>query len=194
MTRLATLPPGYVLEGDRARRVSVFPTSQEGQKIDMPPRDYLADLMASAAFKGRLGPEEEVSLWCAVELRRRTVARQLDAVWSMIPAENRQGGRLGAMHQARLLALGVVPGVCDFGFWWRDGSGLIELKVEPRQTSLVKVGAKLSARVPKKTGLRRNQPLFERWCEERGVRHAVARRWGEMEAVLQAWGRLSDGP
>jgi len=146
--------------------------------------------MACPSFKGRLSPEDEVSFWCASELRRLTRSRELRCVWSMVPGEQRQGGRLGPMHQARVQALGYVPGCPDFLFAWGTGGGGIELKIEAAQGSMVPVGGKLAVRKGRRTYQGDGQRDFERWCAEQGVKYAVARRWGEMRETLMEWGRL----
>lgn len=179
--------PGLRVADDPFRRPKAAADTVECSPVE---RDYLIDLMMCPSFKGRLEPEEEVSLWCASGLRQLTRERRLRAVWCCVPGEQKQGGRLGAMHQARVVALGFVPGTSDFLFLWDTGAGGIELKVEEPQASLLAPGGKPGLRKGRRTYQRPRQKDFQRWCEEQGVKYAVCRRWGEMRAVLEDWGRV----
>lgn len=199
---LRLLPPGYEMRGpDRASRRCSPLALDEG---DARPAgtaegdgDPLLRLMACPSFVGRLSPEDEVSYWCASELRRLTRARELRCVWSMVPGEQRQGGRLGPMHQAHVQALGYVPGCSDFVFLGRSGSGAIEIKVEDAQGTLLPCkrpsvpgsgdARVLAARKGRRTYQSERQRWFQWWCEELGIKHAVARRWGEMRSTLEDW-------
>jgi hypothetical protein len=184
---LRSLPPGYLLGADGVAR---NPDHRPSPGPERPFADHVSRLMACPSFAGRLSPEEEVSLWCASQLRGLTRRGLLRCAWTMVPGENKQGGRLGMMHQARQVALGYVPGCPDFLFLWGSGSGGIELKVDDPQGRLLPTAGGLAPRKGRRTYQRERQVDFQNWCVDRGVRYEVARRWGEMEAVLVGWGLL----
>jgi hypothetical protein len=98
----------------------------------------------------------------------RLLGSRLDAVWFAVP----NGGARSKIEAAIFQGLGVVAGVPDLVFLWRDGCGGIELKRE---------GGRLSE----------SQREFRARCREKGIRYEVARSPAEVLEVLGEWGRIS---
>jgi hypothetical protein len=154
------------------------------------PGNGLHELMACPSYQGTLQPEESLSVAVASELRRLTHQGGLRAVWSRLPLEHPEGGRYGMLAQVKRTAMGAVPGAPDFWFCWQQGAGLIELKTEASQGSLLAPSGKAGLRKGKRTYLRGRQRLFQAWAEMFHVKHAVCRSVGEVVAVLKQWGVL----
>jgi hypothetical protein len=154
--------------------------------------EQLHELMGCPSFKGKLEREEELSCWVAAELRRLTRARKLRCAWSRVPAEHKAGGQIGMLAQAKVTAMGTVPGVPDFAFFWGNGSGLIELKTIDRQSRIAFLDGTGEAQVRRgaRTYLRARQKLYRDWAVGHGVRHAVARSVPEVVGALKQWGVL----
>jgi hypothetical protein len=161
-----------------------FPTSTK-------PGNGLHELMATPAYQGMLQPEEALSVAVATELRRLTHQGKLRAVWSRLPLEHPEGGRYGMAAQCKRIAMGGVPGAPDFWFAWGTGSGLIELKVNNPQASLLTPSGKLGIRKGRRTYLNGRQKLFAEWCKTHGVKHAVCRSVDEVKEKLREWGLLA---
>lgn len=148
------------------------------------------ELMATPSYQGALQPEESLSVAVATELRRLTHQGRLRAVWSRLPLEHPEGGRYGMQAQCKRIAMGGIPGAPDIWVSWGTGSGLIELKTEAAQASLLTPSGKAGLRKGRRTYLRGRQRLFQAWAEAHGVQHAVARSVAEVVAVLKQWGVL----
>ena len=152
------------------------------------PGNGIHELMATPAYQGSLQPEEALSVAVATQLRRLTHQGRLRAVWSRLPLEHPEGGRYGMVAQCKRAAMGGVAGAPDFWFIWNGGGGLIELKVEGAQASLLTPSGKAGLRRGRRTYLRGRQRLFQAWAEMFHVKHAVCRSVPEVLTVLQQWG------
>jgi hypothetical protein len=133
----------------------------------------LLRLMDYRTFKGRVGPEDRMTIDVATMLRVATIEGKLLASWTHVPHEAAGRGKFAAIYMAKAKAMGLIKGSADFVFVWPDGGGWIELKTE--------------------TGsLTKEQREFRDWVVASGANHAVCRSVGEVEAVLIGWGALKN--
>ena len=129
-------------------------------------------------FRGKRGPEDNLSIDVATVLRAASLEGRLRAVWTSVPHEvgavSRGSSQFGVAvaKYAKQKAMGLIAGSGDFVFTWPGGGAWIELKVE----------ASLSPA----------QRDFKAWCEETGSHYAVCRSVAEVEATLFSWGALTD--
>jgi hypothetical protein len=151
--------------------------------------DWLAVLLQVPTWRARLDPEAALSVAVATELRRLSLAGQLRCVWTRVPGEHEQGGRIGAMHQVKRAVTGYVAGVPDFAFFWGTGSGLIELKTQGQQSSFLTPDG-VGLRSGRKTYQSKPQRMWQRWAESHGVKVEVVRSVPELRTALRSWGVL----
>jgi hypothetical protein len=184
--------PGLrVAEQPLARRVEIpTPISTRTETPHRNAANSVHELMATPSYQGALQPEESLSVAVATELRRLSHAGGLRAVWSRLPLEHPEGGRYGMQAQCKRIAMGGIPGAPDLWFIWDGGGGLIELKTEASQGSLLAPSGKAGLRRGRRTYLRGKQRLFAAWAEMFHVKHAVCRSVAEVVAVLKQWGVL----
>lgn len=138
-------------------------------------------MAGQGGFQGRLlGPEDEIVMHFAADLRAWTLEGRLRAVWNKVQAESafvsdkRNAGAEIKRAQARMAkarAMGAVTGAWEFWFAWSDGSGLIEAKSPTGR-------------------LTPEQRDYQEWLELCGVRHAVMRSAEQGREILQEWGVL----
>lgn len=130
---------------------------------------YLVKLMARGKipFKATVKPEEKMSIKFADGLREYTLTGKLSAVWHHSPNEGKRHPITGLIMRA----MGMLPGVADYTFTWRGGSGHIELKTAKNTQSDY-------------------QKDYEKWCEAKGVHYEVCRTPTEGFNVLKNWGVL----
>lgn len=134
---------------------------------------YLARLMAYARLSKRLriGPEDDIAIRFADQLRLATLEGRLRAVWNHVPNELIGYTRKSAVN-AVARAAGVIPGSADYWFAWSDGSALLEAKsATGRQSD--------------------NQMDVEQWCVRNGVPYHVFRTPEEGLSILRGLGVLS---
>jgi hypothetical protein len=128
-------------------------------------------LMDYRTFKGRVGPEDRLTIEVATMLRVATVEGRLRATWSHLPHEAAGKGKFAAIYMAKAKAMGLIKGSADLVFVWAGGGGWIELKTE--------------------TGsLTKEQREFRDWCIATGCNHALCRSVEEVQRVLAEWGVL----
>lgn len=126
----------------------------------------------------RLGPEDQIGVALASELRVATLQGRMRGVWTHVSNEvgfdrSPAARKKANLRYAMAMALGLTPGCADYLFLWSDGAGAIELKSKTgRQTDV--------------------QRDFERWCSDQGVPYRVARSVGEALDILIEWGVLRD--
>jgi len=136
----------------------------------------LLRLLDFKAYKGKRGPEDELSMDVATMLRAASLEGRLLAVWTSVPHEvgavRRGSPQFGVAvaKYAKQKAMGLIAGSGDFVFVWPDGGAFIELKVD----------ASLSP----------SQKDFKSWCDSTGNRYAVCRSVHDVEVNLILWGAL----
>jgi hypothetical protein len=192
--RVSTEPLSRVANRQPPKTAAAADLRREARQISTPeakPGNGLHELMACPSYQGSLQPEESLSVAVATELRRLTHQGGLRAVWSRLPLEHPEGGRYGMAAQCKRVAMGGVPGAPDFWFIWDGGGGLIELKTEGAQASLLTPSGKAGLRKGRRTYLRGRQRLFQAWAGMFHVEHAVCRSVDEVVAVLKQWGVLT---
>lgn len=130
---------------------------------------YLMRLMSRGKIpmKATVKPEERLSIEFADGLREYTITGKLSAVWHHNPNE----GKRHPITAMIMKAMGMIPGVADYTFTWRGGSGHIELKTAKNTQSDY-------------------QKDYEKWCEASGVPYEVCRTPIEGFNVLKNWGVL----
>lgn len=114
---------------------------------------------------GKLHPEQALAVQVANWLREKSHDGSLSAVWTHVANEGKR-----TPHTANILkAMGMIPGTSDYVFLWRDGSGVIELKVGNND-------------------LTDAQKMFFEWSDANGVRHFICRSVQEVSVALSKWG------
>lgn len=146
----------------------------------------LLRLMAGqGGYRGRLtGPEDELVMRFANDLRAWTLEGKLRAVWNKVQSESawvsrKTGGAEvdRAMSRVRKAkAMGAITGAWELWFVWSDGGGVIEAKRAKGQ-------------------LTPEQKDYGEWLKLTGCRHAIMRTPEQGREILQGWGvlRLRDG-
>ena len=138
---------------------------------------FLLRVLDFKPFRGKRGPEDNLSIDVATMLRAAALEGRLRAVFTSIPNEvgavSRNSPMFGAAtaRYAKQKAMGMIAGAGDFVFVWPEGGGWIELKVE--------------------ASLSWAQKDFRDWNEATGNRYAVCRSVEAVEEKLTAWGALT---
>lgn len=135
------------------------------------PISTILRLMDYRHFRGRVGPEDRLTVEVATMLRVATIEGKLRATWTHVSNEAAGRGKFAAIYMAKARAMGLIKGSSDFVFVWDGGGGWIEMKTE--------------------TGsLTKEQREFRDWVEATGGNHALCRSVEEVETVLTQWGVL----
>lgn len=121
------------------------------------------------AWNWTLEPEQRLTIECADYLRALTIEGKLKAIWCHCPNEGKRHKIVGQIMRR----MGMLPGSPDFWFAWKDGSGVMELKVKPNP-------------------MQPSQKNYVAWAGDRGVHHAVIYSLEQFKATLQDWGLVQD--